>query len=181
MLHSVLIGLHAAAGVICFAAGLLCIPLRAPGSWRFRVYAGSLLAMLGFVIGSIAYSWVGLSVTTRLIFTCLAGLGLYMVWRASRAYLRLRRQAAGWQPKYLDDIGFTLISLLDGFVIVGAIDLGMPVWPVVLAAVTGVVIGVQAMEWVKTKLVARGPAIPATVASDTRPRATAGVETSRNQ
>jgi hypothetical protein len=89
MLHAVLIGLHAAAGVVCFAAGLLCIPLRAPGSWRFRVYAGSLVAMLGFVIGSIAYSWVGLDVATRLIFTGLVGLGLYMVWRSGSAYVKL--------------------------------------------------------------------------------------------
>lgn len=174
MLHSVLIGLHAAAGVLCFAAGLLCIPLRAPESWRFRIYAGSLVAMLGFVIGSIAYSWVGLDVTTRLIFTGLAGLGLYMVWRMSRAYVRLSRQDMGWQPKYLDHVGFTLISLFDGFVIVGAIDLGMPVWLVVLAAVTGVVIGIQAMTRVKTRLVARQPATPATAASDVRPGARAG-------
>jgi hypothetical protein len=162
MLHSVLIVLHAAAGVLCFAAGLLCIPLRAVGSWRFRIYAGSLVAMLGFVIGSIAYSWVDLDVATRLIFTGLVALGVYMVWRASRAYVRLTRQDLGWQPKYLDDIGFTLISLFDGFVIVGAIDLGMPVWLVVLAAVTGVAIGIKAVNRVKTRLVARRLAAPAT-------------------
>jgi hypothetical protein len=99
MLHAVLIGLHAAAGVVCFAAGLLCIPLRAPGSWRFRVYAGSLVAMLGFVIGSIAYSWVGLDVATRLIFTGLVGLGLYMVWRSGSAYVKLSRQLFIRRPR----------------------------------------------------------------------------------
>ena len=133
MLHTVLIALHATAGVGCFAAGLLCIPLQAPGSWRFRVYAGSLLAMLAFV----------------------AGFALFLLWRAGRAHARLRRQDQGWRPKYLDDVGFTLISLFDGFVIVGAIDLGMPVWLVVLAAVGGVAAGVQAMKKVKTRLVAQ--------------------------
>jgi len=43
MLRTVLIALHAAAGAACFAAGLLCLPLRAARSWRFRV-CGSLLA-----------------------------------------------------------------------------------------------------------------------------------------
>lgn len=152
MLHTVLIVLHATAGVVCFVAGLLCIPLRAPGSWRFRVYAGSLLAMLAFVAGAIAVGWAGLDTTTRLIFTGLTGLGLYMVWRAGRAHARLRRQDRGWQPKYLDDVGFTLISLFDGFVIVGAIDLGMPVWLVVPAAVAGVAAGIQAMKKVKARL-----------------------------
>ena len=160
MLHTVLIALHATAGVVCFAAGVLCIPLQAPGSWRFRVYAGSLLAMLAFVAGSIAVGWADLDMTTRLIFTGLIGLGLYMVWRAGRAHARLRRQDQGWRPKYLDDVGFTLISLFDGFVIVGAIDLGMPVWLVVLAAVGGVAAGIQAMNKVKTRLVTQQPAAP---------------------
>lgn len=158
MMHTVLIVLHATAGVVCFAAGLLCVPLQAPGSWRFRVYAGSLLAMLAFVAGSIAVSWAGLDLTTRLIFTGLTGLGLYMLWRAGRAHTRLRRQDQGWRPKYADDVGFTLISLFDGFVIVGVIDLGMPVWLVVLAAVGGVVGGIQAMKTVKTRLVSQQPA-----------------------
>lgn len=157
MLHTVLIVLHATTGVVSFAAGLLCIPLQAPGSWRFRVYAGSLLAMLAFVAGSIAVGWAGLDTTTRLIFTGLTGLGLYMVWRAGRAHTRLRRQDRGWRPKYLDDVGFTLISLFAGFVIVGAIDLGLPAWLVVLAAVGGVAAGIQAMKKVKTRLAAQQP------------------------
>lgn len=41
-----LIGLHSMAGVASFAAGVVSLRLRAPGSWRFRVYLGSLAAML---------------------------------------------------------------------------------------------------------------------------------------
>jgi hypothetical protein len=158
MLHSVLIALHAVAAVACFAAGLLCLPLRAPGSWRFRIYGGSLMAMLGFVAASIAVSWADLEVTTRLIFIGLGGLGLYMLWRAGRARARLRRQEPGWQPRYLDDVGFTLISLFEGFVIVGAIDLGLPAWLVVLAAVGGVAAGIQAIKRVKRRLLTTQPA-----------------------
>lgn len=66
MMTALLIALHATAGVICFAAGLLCIPLRRAWSWRFRAYAGSLLAMLAFVAGSVTVSWADLDVAARL-------------------------------------------------------------------------------------------------------------------
>lgn len=157
MLHTWLIVLHSIAGVASFAAGVASLRLRAPGSWRFRVYLGSLAAMLAFVAGAIAVSWGGLGAGERLVFAGLSGLGLYMVWRAGRAHTRLRRQDRGWRPKYLDDVGFTLISLFAGFVIVGAIDLGLPVWLVVLAAVGGVTAGIQAMKKVKTRLAAQQP------------------------
>lgn len=51
-----------------------------------------------------------------------------MAWRAWRAGTRLRTRHPGWQRRYLDDIGFTLIALFDGFVVVGAIDLSLPAW-----------------------------------------------------
>jgi hypothetical protein len=38
MLHTGLIVLHSIAGVAGFAAGVLSLRLRAPGSWRFRAY-----------------------------------------------------------------------------------------------------------------------------------------------
>src|SRR5215469_2563185 len=168
MLHSALIAVHDA------AAGLACLPLRAPGSWRFRVYAGSLLAMLVFVAGAITVGWASLDATARVTFTGLAALGLYMVWRAGRARARLRHQHPGWQPGYLDDVGFTLIALFDGFVIVGAIDLGLQAWLVVLVAVAGVAAGIEAMKRVKARLVVSQPAAPAMAAREARPRAGAG-------
>jgi hypothetical protein len=158
MLHTVLIVLHATAGVAGFAAGLACIPLQAPGSWRFRAYAGSLLAMLAFVAGAIGVAWGGLGLTSRLVFSGLSGLGLYMAWRAYRAWARLRRRAPGGRAGYLDDLGFTLIALFDGFVIVATIDLGLPAWLVALIALGGIAGGVRAMKQVKTRLGADWPA-----------------------
>ena len=137
MLHTGLIVVHSIAGVASFAAGVLGLRLQAPGSWRFRVYLGSLTAMLAFVAGAIAVSWGGLGAAERLVFTGLSGLGLCMVWRAGRARSRLARREPGWRQRYLDDIGFTLISLFAGFVIVSAIDLNAPGWLVAVIATAG--------------------------------------------
>lgn len=153
MLHTVLIVLHAAAGVAAFVVGLFCLPLRVAGSWRFRIYVGSLVAMLVFVLGAIAVSWADLSLTSRLVFTGLTALGLYMLWRAGQAQARLQRQDQGWRAGYLDDVGFTVISLFAGFVIVAAIDLRLPGWLVALIAVGGVAAGVYTMKQVKAGLV----------------------------
>ncbi len=153
MLHTVLIVLHAGAALVCFAAGVLSLGLRTSTSWRFGLYFWSLLAMLLLMAGAIAVHWADLDPTTRLIFLGLGALGLYMIWRAAHAGTRLRRQDQNWQPGYIDDIGFTLIALFDGFVIVAAIDLGAPVWLVVLIAVAGVVGGHLIRSQVKTRLV----------------------------
>jgi hypothetical protein len=154
MLHTVLIVLHATAALVCFAAGALSLGLGASTSWRFRLYFWSLAAMLLFMAAAIAAHWTDLDPTARLIFLGLGILGLYMLWRAAHAGIRLRHQDQGWQPRYIDDIGFTLIALFDGFVIVSAIDLGAPTWLVVLIAVAGVVGGQLTMGRVKARLVA---------------------------
>jgi hypothetical protein len=153
MVHTVLIVLHAATALVCFTAGVLCLRIREATDRRFRVYFWSLVAMLVFVIAAIAVHWGELDTAARAIFAGLTLLGLYMAWRATQAGIRLRRHGQGWQPRYVDDIGFTLISLFDGFVIVTAIDLGAPVWLVILIAVAGVAGGVYAMNRVKARLV----------------------------
>jgi hypothetical protein len=81
-----------------------------------------------------------------------------MTWRAYRAWGRLRRPAPGGRAGYLDDLGFTLIALFGGFVIVAAVDLGLPAWLVAVIAVGGIAGGIQAMKQVKTRLSADWPA-----------------------
>ena len=115
-------------------------------------YLGSLTAMLAVVAGAIAVSWGGLGAAERLVFTGLSGLGLYMVWRAGRARSRLARREPGWRQRYLDDIGFALISLFAGFVIVSAIDLNAPGWLVAVIAAAGIAGGIQVMKQVKPRL-----------------------------
>jgi hypothetical protein len=155
LIHNVLIALHAAAGVVCFVAGVLSLGLSNERSWRFQVYAASLLALVVLMVAAVAADWHTLDGTSRWVFLALIVLGLYMVFRAARAGTRLRRRTEGWRRRYLDDLGFTLISLFDGFVIVSAIDVNAPVWLVVLIAVLGVVAGVLSMNRVKARLGAR--------------------------
>jgi len=51
---------------------------------------------------------------------------------------------------YIGHVGFTLISLFVGFLIVGAIDLDAPGWLVGLVAVGGVVGGIVGVKKLKT-------------------------------
>jgi hypothetical protein len=152
MVHDVLIGLHAASGVACFAAGILALAQDRPGSWRYPTYLGGLVALVVFMVGAIAVDWSGLDPGGRGVYLGLAALGLFMLWRGGHAGRRLHGRRTGWRPRYLDDIGFTLISLFDGFAIVAAIDLGAPVWLIVAIAVLGVLAGVWGMSRVKARL-----------------------------
>jgi hypothetical protein len=154
VLHNLLIVLHATAGVLSFAGGVLSLSLTTVRSWRYQVYAVALLALVVFMVVVVAVDWRGLDGTARAIYAGLIALGGYMLWRAGHAGARLRRRPAGWRPRYLDDIGFTLISLFDGFVIVLAIDLGAPVWLVIAIAAVGVATGILGMNRVKARLAA---------------------------
>jgi hypothetical protein len=156
MVHNLLIAVHTLTGVVCFGAGVACLGLTTAGSIRFRVYFLTLLGLLVSLLAAVLVDWSGLDHTTQLVYTGLSGLGIYMLWRAVRASARLREQAPGWRPGYQDDVGFTLISLFDGFVIVGAIDLGAPGWLVAVIAVAGVAIGILAIRQVKARS-ARSP------------------------
>jgi hypothetical protein len=50
------------------------------------------------------------------------------------------------ESAHVDDLGFTLVALFDGFVIVAAIDLGAPAWIVIPRALPTVVIGHRAVS-----------------------------------
>jgi len=51
---------------------------------------------------------------------------------------------------YIGHVGFTLISLFVGFLIVGAIDLDVPGWLVGVVAVGGVAGGIAGIKKLKT-------------------------------
>ena len=124
--HDVVIALHALAGVACFVAGASALRVSSPRSRRFLTYVVSLVAMWLFPLGR---GCLRLASHLRGYALALCGLAWARAvhdWRGTCARMRLRTQGEGWRPRYIDDVGFTLISLFDGFVIVTALDLGAP-------------------------------------------------------
>jgi hypothetical protein len=142
MLHTILIVAHAACGITALAVGAVIIRPHTPGlSPLFRVYLAALWLMVLFLILVVAFDWTHLTLASQVFFGALMLFALYIAWRGWQALERLRNPAGNWQAEYIDDVGFTLIALFDGFVIIGALDLGAPVWLVIAIAALGVLAG----------------------------------------
>lgn len=142
-LHNVLIMLHAAAAAISFFAGcFLILSLRQGSNQRlFSLYLWSLVGMVILLIGAMLVYWNEYSGTERIVFPILLGLGMFMLFRAQNAGRLLKAQQNDWKLGYIEHIGFTLISLFEGFVIVSILNAGGPGWFVALLAILGVFVG----------------------------------------
>jgi hypothetical protein len=64
-----------------------------------------------------------------------------MLYRAHNASRLLKAQQNDWKLGYIEHIGFTLISLFEGFVIITVLNAGGPGWLVALLAILGVFAG----------------------------------------
>jgi zinc transporter ZupT len=142
-LHNVLITLHAATAAISFFAGcLLILSLRQASNQRlFSLYLWSLVGMVILLIGAMLVYWNDYSDTERIVFPVLLGLGMFMLYRAQNASRLLKARQNDWKLGYVEHIGFTLISLFEGFVIVTVLNTGGPGWLVALLAILGVLVG----------------------------------------
>jgi hypothetical protein len=141
--HTTLIILHATAATLAFFAGCLLIfsPAYLLNQQLFNLYQWTLIAMLLLLAGAILVYWKEYSDVERIIFPGLLGLALFMLFRAWGAGLVLATQQDNWKLGYVEHIGFTLISLFEGFIIVGGLDLGIPVWLVAIVAILGLLAG----------------------------------------
>lgn len=144
----VMVVLHSLAGVAAFTVGVAALQperlRRHP--WLLPLLLWLLVALIVFMVGAMAAHWNELPGAAQLAFSGLAGLGLYMLRRAFAA------TTAGGGPaaaRSVDDIGFILIALFDGFIIVTALDLGAPPWVVAPVAALAVVIGHRAVARTK--------------------------------
>lgn len=150
MLRTFLIAAHAVSGIAALVCGVLALrPPTPKESPTFRWYLGTLWAMVLFLIVVLATDWTDLDVTNRIIYGALSLFALYIGWRGWRAYQDLHHPRQGWSAAYIDNVGFTLIALFDGFVIIAALDLRAPVWLVILIGVVGVLIGRFALREMK--------------------------------
>ena len=159
MWHAILITLHATAAVTAFVAGCLASRKRA----YFTLYFWSLDALVLFLAAVVALDCPGLDATSRVLFIALVGLGGYMTGQAVEAR-RLRPVDGPEQSVHvIDHVGFTLIALFDGFVVILTLDLGAPAWLAVAAAAAGVVVGRAAIASIKRPVASRSaPLDPAT-------------------
>ena len=139
-LHNILIMLHATAATISFFVGCLLIfaPTYISNQRLFGLYWWSLVGMVILLIGAMLVYWNEYSETERIVFPVLLGLGMFMLYRAQNASRLLKAQQNGWKFGYIEHIGFTLISLFEGFVIVTVLNAGGPGWLVALLAILGV-------------------------------------------
>ncbi|HEV2778613.1 MAG TPA: hypothetical protein VGX25_04360 [Actinophytocola sp.] len=133
MWHTVLITVHAVAGVVAFVAG--CLALRRDTA--FPTYLWALVTTMVFLALAIAQEWGSIDWPARALFLAFLGLGGVMLWRADRA----RRIRDAGSPSYVGHIGFTLVALFDAFVVVAVLNAGAPVWAVVAAGVLIAVAG----------------------------------------
>lgn len=141
--HRIFIMLHGASGVVSFLAGaaLIFLPQYLTNRVIFGVYSWTLVGMLIFLAGAMLVYWPEYSSIEQIIFPALLGLGLYMLYRAWSANRSLRSKQNNWKPGYIEDIGFTLISLFDGFIIIAILNAGGPGWLVAVLAVLAVLVG----------------------------------------
>jgi uncharacterized membrane protein len=160
-LHDVLISVHAIAAGLCLLAGSIVLYSRAYRFDRrlFRFYLWSLGGMVVFLAMAMLTEWTVYAGTERAVFTGLLGLGIYMFYRGFSARTLLKTRADGWSEAFVRHVGFTLISLFEGFVIVSALNAHAPVWLVGAIAVVGIVAGRRMVD-TAVELESRGDGNP---------------------
>jgi hypothetical protein len=149
------ITVHAAAATIAFGAGLLA----APAGHFLLVYRGAMAVMALALVPAVLVDWSATDPTARMVFVGLIGLACVMVLRAELAGRRHPARTGGPTGAYLEHIGFTLIGLADGFVVVAAIRAGAPGWAVGVLAVGVVAVGHVTIQVAKRRLVHHGVAV----------------------
>lgn len=152
MTRTFLIAVHALGGTVAFAAGAEILRRRfVIHPLLSVVYAIGLVVMTVFLAAAVVVDWPDLDTNVRLTFLGLVVLAAFMLLRMTRAVTQLRkpRSIDPGSSTITDDIGFTLIALFEGLVIVTAIDLAAPPWLVAGIAITGVVMGRRSLHYLK--------------------------------
>ena len=144
MLHDTLIAVHAATGTASLLTGVVVVARHR----LFALYLWSLVISIVTLTAAVALAWRGRPAATNLLFAGLVVLGAAMV-RSGVLARPLRPDPSGpASQRFLDLVGFTLISLFDGFVIVAVLTRGGPAWLALVAATAGVIVGRAAMHQV---------------------------------
>jgi hypothetical protein len=151
VVHTVLISLHAVAGVVAFAAGVVVISRRRSMP-VFAVYYAGLVGLAVFLAAAVGLDWSGLGGAVRAGFAALTVLAGVLIWQADRARRLFAAQPDRRTARYLDHVGFTLVALFDGFAIIAVVVNGGPGWAAALVGVAGVAIGHHTIRRLKDHL-----------------------------
>lgn len=154
MVHEIMIILHAGSAVLCFVFGSLTLRPGTSYDAQQRLYGYYLVmltAMIVFLAGAIVAHASRLEALQRVIFPGLFLLSVYMLFRGVQARAVLMARSATRFPRYVDHIGFTLIALFEGFIIVSGIDVGAPPWLTAAAAVLGVLVGNRTLHRIQAQ------------------------------
>lgn len=144
--------LHTISGLVCFISGCLLLSVKGKKYKNvLPVFIASLVGLIIFLVGAIISHWGELDTATRSVYIGLFFLSLYMMYRALRARQKLIANMSR-NLSFVDDIGFPLIALFNGFIIVALIDLGAPAVVVIIGAVAAAIIGGRMIEKRKRKL-----------------------------
>ncbi|WP_102141025.1 hypothetical protein [Mycobacterium hubeiense] len=151
LLHDVLIAVHAVFGGLAFVAGL--VALRS--GRLFAIFLWSLVGTIASLAGAVIVGWAAYTTAERIIFLGLTALGVYMVARGVGA-AQLRPAGGPSTRRYVSHLGFNLIALFDAFVVVLVLDLGGPVWLMVVAGVAIAVGGHFLLDAIEHRVVRTG-------------------------
>lgn len=148
-LHDSLIAAHAVSGVIAFALGVALALRRSPHPAQAMAYAIALTLMALFVTGAVILDWPSLAPAAQGLFTTLLALAAYTVWRGWKARNELTPRRH--EPGAVDDVGFTLITLFTGFVVILVNDLGGPAWLLAVLGILAILAGRRAVVLIKAR------------------------------
>ena len=152
------IAIHATAGTLALLAGVVLLVrpgwMRHP--WVRRTWFALMVMLAVFLTAAVVVGWPDMDLIRRLADIGLVGLAGYTLFRSAQAVRVSSVAAQGWALRMTDHLGFAVISLFDGFVIVAAIRGGLPGWAVGAIAVSGVATGIVVLNALK-----RRPAVAA--------------------
>lgn len=123
MVHDLAVWTHAVAATVALLAGVRTLP----AGRGYPVYRGALVVAVLALVPALATGWAGTDPGLRAVFLGLLGLGAVVVARGVRAGAVLPGAdgpVAAWRHR----VGFTLVALVDGFLVVTALRLGAPGW-----------------------------------------------------
>ena len=142
VLNTVFVLVHATAATLAFVAGVLAVP----GGRFLGTYRVAVVVMAAALVPAVLVDWTDTDPVARAVFGGLLLLAGAVVVRAELAVRARPERTGGVRAAYLGHLGFTLIALADGFVVVAAIRAGAPGWLVALGAAAVVVAGHSAVR-----------------------------------